>query len=151
LVSDHPARMQNRDAPILYAIVGGGLGLALVAGMFTPQRIQVLAFVVVLVVLMARYLLPTSVTVDTRELRFRWPLRQVTVTTDNLASAKVLRGAVGNTVGLRCRHTIRWGVIVDRYEQPQLLARILSELVEASTQLPEPMRREVVTLLRKRR
>src|SRR5262245_12682232 len=125
-------RLRNREAPAVYAIVGGGLAVALIGGLLTPQRWQVLALIAVCYVVVLRYLVPTSATIDRDGVTFRWPLRTVVLTPANLVTARVLTGGGARAIGLRRSGSVRFGVIVRRYTDPAALAAALESLVRAA-------------------
>jgi hypothetical protein len=134
----------------LYALFGVAFGAALAVGLTTPQRWQVLAFLLVLGLLCGRYLLPVSASIVGGEVTFRWPLRRVTVTPSGLVTARVLTGGGRTAVGLRMRGGVRWGVVVERFEGSPELADALSVVVMAAPQIGDDDRRAVVAELRRR-
>ncbi len=129
-------------------MVCGGVGIALLTGLLTPQRWEVLGFVVALWLLMARYLLPVSVDVTPGALTFRWPLRRVRLTSQSLATARVLTSGGVQVVGLRRVGSARFGVRVHRYDDPVALRQALTELVRSAPGVGDEDRAAVLRALR---
>lgn len=141
-------RIRNRDAPVLYAIIGVALLVPAVAGALTPQRWQVLGVLVVTVGLLARYLLPVSCDIRRDSILFRWPLRHVEVSTGKLARAQVVNGGTP-VVGLRARGSVRFGVRPSRWSDPALLRAALERIVSDAP--PETIRDHATVLAAVRR
>ena len=138
--------MRNREAPAAYSLVLAGLGIALLAGLFTPQRWQVLAFIALLAVLMLRYLTPVSATVTDGAVTFRWPLRRVTLTAQNLVTARMLTGGV-RALGLRRAGSVRFGVRLGGFSEPDALADALAAVIRVAPALSPAAREAALSSL----
>jgi hypothetical protein len=144
-------RLRNRDAPPIFGIFGAALGIVLLAGMITPQRWEVLGFVAGVSILLLRYLTPVSAAVGPGSVTFRWPLRTVVLTGEDLVTARVLVNGAGiAALGLRRAGSVRFGVRLERYDDPAALAAALAELIRSAPRLPAEERDTVLADLRRR-
>lgn len=122
-------QLKNKEAAPLYWIIGGALMIPMIAGLFSPQRFEVLGLLLVIVLLLGRYLLPTKCEIKDQSIVFIWPLRKVELTPESLAKAALLPGAV-NTLGLRAKNSVRFGIRPSVWSNPKILIEALETLIE---------------------
>ena len=142
---------RNRDAVPLYVLMLGGLSIPLVLLLSTSRRQwDFIGAMLLIMAALLRYLLPVRATVlpDGR-VRYVWPLRRVTVASENLVTARVLPNTVSQEpmLALRVRSGARFAAFSTQWTDGPGLAAALAGVVVEASKVPAHDRQASVALL----